>query len=148
MKTDNNTQFIESVKIGDHLVNVYLDDAGQSYILEYLDSKTKEIKEVGCGTYNSDYQYVIEEILGNPLECPHYPLTKAKNETCEYKNQFGYCYKCFFYDVENSMLNNLVKAGFVDRRLQINPKYKKLFAEIVKAQEFNIDYVDMQVKED
>lgn len=46
---------------------VYLDDYGQSYFLAWVDPKTGEIKERGCGTYN-DYHSEIEDIVNYKME--------------------------------------------------------------------------------
>ena len=46
---------------------VYSDDYGQSYVLAWIDPRTREIKTWCCGTYN-DYQNDMEDIAEHILE--------------------------------------------------------------------------------
>ena len=133
MKVNNNIQFIESISYNKKIINIYLDDAGQSYILEYLNDKG-ELVETGLGSYNNNYMWCIEELFGDPLiNCPHYNTIKVKNKNCNYKNKFGFCHKCWFEDMNWHMRQNLIKSHFIDRRLNINPNYRELFEQILQA---------------
>lgn len=94
-------EYVTSLKLNKQLVNIGLDDNGQCYFVEYVDPKTDEDKRAGLGTYNSDYEYAAQELLGEPtVDCPHYNLTKAKDSDCEHRNKFGFCHKCFFEDMK------------------------------------------------
>lgn len=128
------TEYVTTLKLNKQLVNVGLDDNGQCYFVEYVDPKTDEDKQVSLGTYNTDYKYAAEELLGEPIiDCPYYNLTKAKDENCEHKHEFGFCHKCWFEDMNWHMRQNLILKHFIDRRLNINPKYKELFEQILEA---------------
>ena len=129
----NKEEFIATIKLNGKIINVGLDDNGQCYFLEYVNDK-KELVQISCGTYNTNYQWCAEEILGEPLvDCPYYNLTKAKGENCEHKNKFGFCHRCWFEDINWHMRQNLILKHFIDRRLNVNPKYKKLFEQILEA---------------
>ena len=91
MKVDKNIQFVESVNYNNQIINVYIDDAGQSYLLEYID-KDGSMKEISCGSYNTDYNWCIEELFGNPIKnCSIYNLQKAKDCLCAEKYKHGFC---------------------------------------------------------
>ena len=129
----NREEFIAIIKLNGRIVNVGLDDNGQCYFLEYVNDK-KELVQVSCGTYNTNYQWCAEEMLGEPLvDCPYYTLTKAKKANCEHKNKFGYCHRCFYEDINNSMLNILINTGLLDRRLNIDEQYLSIMRDIFKA---------------
>ena len=69
-------EYVASLKLNKQLVNIGLDDNGQCYFVEYVDPKTNEDKRVSLGTYNSDYEYAAQELLGEPtIDCPYYNLT-------------------------------------------------------------------------
>jgi len=51
---ENNDPYVATFEIKDHIVNVFLDDYGQQYYLEYLDDDG-EVTETGCGAYCFDY---------------------------------------------------------------------------------------------
>ena len=134
-------EYITSLKLNNQLVNIGLDDNGQCYFVEYVDPKTGEDKQVSLGSYNMEYIYAAEELLGDPLvDCPHYNLTKAKNSDCEYRHRFGFCHRCWFEDMNWHMRQNLILKHFIDRRLNVNPKYKQLFEQILQAYKEGGDY--------
>lgn len=136
-------EYVTTLKLNKQLVNIGLDDNGQCYFAEYVDPKTYEDKQVSLGTYNSDYEYAAQELLGEPtVDCPHYNLTKAKSENCEHRNKFGFCHKCFFEDMNSHMRQILIKSCFIDRRLNINPKYKELFEQILEAHKEGGEYCE------
>lgn len=132
MKVNNsNLQFIEAVNFNKNLINVYLDDAGQSYILEYMDKG--EIKEVSCGSYNTNYMWCIEELFGHPtISCEKYKKQKEKNCLCEDKFKHGYCDKCMYADFYFFYKQFLRNTGLIDQRLKINENCKELFIDIFK----------------
>ena len=127
-------EYITSIKLNNQLVNIGLDDNGQSYFVEYLNPENQELIQVGLGTYNTDYQYTAEELLGNPeIDCKYYEESKSKNCNCEFKNKFGYCHRCYYSDINWSMLQLLIKNGFIDRRLQVNENYLSLAKNLKDA---------------
>lgn len=135
MKVDKNTQFVESIVYNDKLINVYIDDAGQTYLLEYVDDQGN-LKEIGCGSYNTDYKWCIDELFGNPeLNCPIYKLKEGevKNQECLQKFKYGYCDGCKYADFYFWGKKQLINLGIIDPRLQIqNTHLEQLFIDIAK----------------
>ena len=63
LEKDPRYPLIESKTINGILYEVYLDDYGQSYFIKWLDPKTHEISEAGCGTYcgyEDTLEYLVE----------------------------------------------------------------------------------------
>ena len=53
--------YLKSIVIDDTLVNIGIDDYGQCYYFEYYDTKERQIKEVSCGTYCTNYEQEIKD---------------------------------------------------------------------------------------
>lgn len=135
MHIDENIQFVESINYNGKLINVYIDDAGQSYLLEYVDTNGS-LKEISCGSYNTDYKWCIDELFGEPNKnCSIYNLQKAQNCLCDKKFTKGYCDKCMYSDFYTWWKQHLIKLGLIDNRLQLkdNRQLKELFAHIFEA---------------
>lgn len=58
LKLDEGCSYEKSVICNGTLVNIFLDDYGQSYFFQYI--KDGELIERGCGTYNSEVMEQIE----------------------------------------------------------------------------------------
>lgn len=86
MKT---SEFIKTITYGGQVINVGLDDYGQSYFLEWIDGDEKA-HTIGCGTYNTDYMYTIEGLFGDPIQCVSYGL----KDKCTVPGAHGYCIRC------------------------------------------------------
>lgn len=86
MKT---SEFVKTVTYGGQVINVGLDDYGQSYFLEWIDEDGKA-HIIGCGTYTTDYMYVIESLFGDPIQCVSYGL----KDKCATFGAHGYCIRC------------------------------------------------------
>lgn len=82
------TEYIKTIVYNGHMINIGLDDNGQQYFLEYVD-ENKHLVEVGCGSYNTDYQYEIEHLFGFYTQCVAYGLGP-----CEQYFAHGYCHNC------------------------------------------------------
>ena len=135
MKTDKNIQFVESVNYNNQIINIYIDNAGQSYLLEYL-SEDGDMKEISCGSYNTDYMWCIDELFGKPeVNCPLYKLKEGevKDQLCLQKYKYGYCDKCKYADFYFWGKQQLMKLGIIDSRLQIqNSHLEELFIDIAE----------------
>lgn len=57
-------EYITTVVYKNRMINVGLDDPGQQFFLEYVDDNG-QLKEFGCGAYNSDYNNVIKYLFGD-----------------------------------------------------------------------------------
>ena len=134
MKVDNNTQFIESIDCNGQLINIYIDDAGQSYLLEYVD-RDGDLQVTSCGSYNTNYKWCIEELFGDPAKnCSNYLLQKSKNCLCDSKYTHGYCNKCMYADFYIWWKKHLMELSVIDPRLQLqNEHLRELFAHIFEA---------------
>jgi hypothetical protein len=121
-------EYIETLIIGDVMVNVGIDDYGQCYFIEYVEDG--ELKEESCGTYNFDYKEYAEYVLGDPeRDCKYYDSC-TNTRDCKYKYEFGYCSKCKYRDIRETAFQTLVKAGIIDRRGNIQEAYKDIFSEV------------------
>ena len=132
-------EFIESIFINGKLVNVGLDDAGQSYFIEYVDD-CGELKEESIGGYNTDYRGYIEYFLGKPDLCEKYneicwDQSFSRNNVpkkCPHPHKYGYCNKCPYQDYEWYVRCQLRNLGVIDRHGDVlNPEFKKLIEEIL-----------------
>lgn len=85
-------EYIETIVFNGHMINIGLDDSGQTYFLEYVDDKG-ELIENCVGSYESDYMSYVEHIFGVPaLNCD---IINSVNGECEKANKI-YCYKCCY----------------------------------------------------
>ena len=131
----NRNEFVESLAIGGVLVNVGNDDSGQCYFLEWVESN--QLVCESCGTYNLDYRDYAETKFGFPsMDCEYYRLAQTTPDTnCSKKNTYGYCYKCPYNDIDETHFNELVSAGIVDRRGNVNSRYCKYLTKNAEGME-------------
>ena len=87
--------FIESGVYNGHMYNIGCDDCGQCYYIEYLDENGKLI-ETSCGTYNLDYQGVLEYLFGDPEKNCEY-FNNIKTDDCLYLFKYGFCSQCKYF---------------------------------------------------
>lgn len=55
-------EYIKTIVVYGKMVNIGIDDYGQQYFIEFVNDKG-ELKEIGCGTYNSDYDGVAKSMI-------------------------------------------------------------------------------------
>lgn len=86
-------EYIKTIIYNGHMINVGLDDYGQTYFIEYAEDG--ELKEECVGSYIPDYEYYIEWRFGIPeINCPIYnDITTSATECCTKRNQ-AFCSKC------------------------------------------------------
>ena len=130
-------EFIESIFFNGKLVNVGLDDAGQSYFIEYVNDRG-ELKEESVGSYNTNYKGYIEYVFGTPDLCEKnqeiYCIQNlSKNnipKKCPHPHKYGYCDRCPYQDYEWYVRCQLRNLGVLDRHGDVlNPEFQKLFEE-------------------
>jgi len=51
--------YVETLIVRDKMVNVFMNDYGQCYWFQWLENG--ELKDMSCGTYNTDYKEFIED---------------------------------------------------------------------------------------
>ena len=94
-------EFVESIFFNGKLVNIGLDDASQSYFIEYVDDRGN-LNEESAGGYNTDYRGYIEYALGTPDLREEYRKIRSdqnlsKNNVpkkCPHPHKYGYCDTC------------------------------------------------------
>lgn len=132
-------EFIESIFFNGKLVNVGLDDAGQSYFIEYVDDQGN-LREESVGSYNTNYKGYIEYLFGDLNICEKYKeICLNQNfsinnipEKCPHPHKYGYCDRCPYQDYEWYVHCQLRNLGVLDRHGDVlNPEFKKLFEEIL-----------------
>ena len=85
-------EYIETIVFNGHIINIGIDDYGQTYFLEYVDNNGKLVEDC-VGPYESDYMSYIEHIFGVPaLNCDI--INNVDNE-CERVDKM-YCHKCCY----------------------------------------------------
>ena len=86
-------EYIKTIVYNDHMINIGLDDAGQTYFIEYLEDD--QLKEECVGSYIADYEDYIEWRFGNPeTNCPIYhEVITTDTESCT-KLDKSLCLKC------------------------------------------------------
>lgn len=118
-------EYVNSIVIGDKLINVGLDDYGQCYFIEWAEDN--ELKQESCGSYNLNYREYIEYKFGEPeKDCPYYnsiELITNENKNCSNNHTYGYCNRCVFQDRQWSNFQELINWGVIDRRGNVNKKY-------------------------
>ena len=65
MKQD---EYVKTIVVYGKMVNVGMDDYGQQYFIEFVNSKG-ELEEVGCGAYNFDIEDVAKSIIDHRRYC-------------------------------------------------------------------------------
>ena len=94
-------EYVKTIVYNDKMINIGLDDAGQTYFIEYAENG--ELKEECVGSYVTDYEFYIEGRFGDPkTNCPIYnDVITTDTESC---TTFGkaFCTRCrkFWNDVE------------------------------------------------
>lgn len=90
MKQD---EYIKTIIYNGHMINIGLDDYGQTYFIEYAEDG--ELKEECVGPYVTDYEDYIEWRFGNPeINCPiYYDVVTTDTESCTKLDQ-AFCDKC------------------------------------------------------
>ena len=86
-------EYIKTIVYNGQMINIGLDDYGQTYFLEYVEDG--ELKEECVGPYVTDYEDYIEYRFGNPeINCPIYPdVVTTDTECCTQINK-SLCLKC------------------------------------------------------
>ena len=59
MKT---SEYVKTIVVYGKMVNVGMDDAGQQYFIEFVNAN-RELVEIGCGSYNFDYEGVAKHVI-------------------------------------------------------------------------------------
>ena len=97
----NRDEYIKTVIYNGKMINIGLDDYGQTYFIEYAEDG--EIKEECVGSYIEDYEDYIEYRFGDPeINCPIYhTITTSATRCCEKRNK-AFCTNCrkFYNDVD------------------------------------------------
>jgi hypothetical protein len=93
MKQD---EYIKTIVYNDIMINIGLDDYGQTYFLEYVEDG--ELKEECVGAYVTDYENYIEWRFGEPeINCPIYRMVATTDtESCAVPYR-PFCLKCRKY---------------------------------------------------
>ena len=90
-------EYIKTIVVYGKMINVGMDDYGQQYFIEFVNSKG-EIEEVGCGAYNFDYESVAKSVINHRKflieewgeeEVLEMEREKAKREAIQWNRQMG-----------------------------------------------------------
>ena len=54
--------YVKTIVVYGKMVNIGMDDCGQQYFIEFVNDKG-ELEELGCGTYNFDYEDVAKTAI-------------------------------------------------------------------------------------
>lgn len=86
-------EYIKTIIYNGQMINIGLDDAGQTYFIEYLEDG--ELKEECVGAYVTDYEDYIEWRFGIPeINCPIYSsVVTTDTERCAVPYR-PFCDKC------------------------------------------------------
>ena len=124
----NKHEFVTSVVFNKQLVNVGIDDNGQTYFIEYTD-KDGKLVEACVGSYETDYMYFIEHTLAPDIItkdlCEH--VSDQPRWNCSYAESHGFCYCC---------PNNYSKEDWEFRQSQ-QAKLTQVLEEYMKRYEEN-----------
>jgi hypothetical protein len=86
-------EYIKTVVYNGRMINIGLDDYGQTYFLEYVEDG--ELKEECVGTYCSDYGDYIKWRFGEPeINCPIYNDVVTTDTECCPNQEMAFCDKC------------------------------------------------------
>ena len=55
-------EYVKTIIVYGKMVNIGMDDCGQQYFIEFVNDKG-ELEELGCGTYNFDYEDVAKTAI-------------------------------------------------------------------------------------
>lgn len=86
-------EYIKTIVYNGHMINIGIDDAGQTYIIEYLEDG--QLKEECVGPYIPDYEDYIEWRFGIPeINCPIYNDVVTTDTECCTKLDKSFCLEC------------------------------------------------------
>lgn len=86
-------EYIKTVVYNGHMINVGLDDYGQTYFIEYAEDG--KLKEECVGAYVTDYEDYIEWRFGDPeINCPIYHEVMTSATECCTSRLRAFCDKC------------------------------------------------------
>ena len=83
-------EYVETIVINGHMINIGIDDYGQTYFLEYLDELGNLVEDC-VGAYEFDYKSYAESIFETPEHCEHFGA--CHNGECQHEDKV-YCYRC------------------------------------------------------
>lgn len=128
-------EFVTCVVFNNKHINVGLDDAGQTYFIQYTDDNGEDIEEC-VGSYEVDYMRYIEWRFGSPDMCSMYKdieydqklsYDNIPNE-CKNKSKYGFCDRCPYQDYDWYVLCQLRNLGVLNRHGDtVNQRFKHLF---------------------
>ena len=86
-------EYIKTIIYNDHMINIGLDNNGQTYFIEYVENG--QLKEECIGAYISDYEDYIEWRFGIPeINCHIYNDVVTTDTECCTKLDKAFCNKC------------------------------------------------------
>lgn len=83
-------EYIKTIVVNGHMINIGEDDYGQTYFLEYVDDNGDLVEDC-VGAYETDYKGYAESIFETPENCEHFDT--CCNDECQYEDKV-YCHKC------------------------------------------------------
>ena len=83
-------EYVETIVVNGHMINVGIDDCGQTYFLEYLDGFGNLVEDC-VGAYETNYKAYAESIFETPEHCEHFGV--CHNGECQYEDKV-YCRRC------------------------------------------------------
>lgn len=95
------SEYVKTVIYNNRMINIGLDDYGQTHFIEYAEDG--ELKEECVGSYIEDYEDYIEHRFGEPeINCPIYnDVTTSATRCCGVRDK-AFCHDCrkFYNDVD------------------------------------------------
>lgn len=86
-------EYIKTIVYNGHMINVGIDDYGQTYFIEYVEDG--KLKEECIGAYVGDYEDYIEYKFGEPeTDCPIYNDVITTDTMSCTEPWRGFCSKC------------------------------------------------------
>ena len=87
------SEYIKTIVYNDRMINLGLDDYGQTYFIEYVEDG--ELVEELIGPFFYDYEYYIEWRFGDPaINCPIYDvMVTSETEHCMGRGR-AFCSEC------------------------------------------------------
>ena len=86
-------EYIKTIIYNDRMINLGLDDYGQSYFIEYLEDG--HLKTECVGSYIVDYEDYIEYRFGKPeINCPIYHSIVTSDTECCASPTRAFCTEC------------------------------------------------------
>ena len=83
-------EYIKTIVVNGHMINIGLDDYGQTYFLEYVDGEGKLVEDC-VGVYETDYEGYAESIFESPENCEYFDI--CLKDGCQQEDKV-YCHKC------------------------------------------------------